>query len=165
MSTNGRPPALDETKKSQILALLKTGCGKLTAAVDCHPQTIANTAKRDPEFAQKLALAENAAQLIHLENLNRAASDAKYWRASAWALERLNPDRFARSDPDAITPPRLAALMVQIAEAIVQEIPVARFRTQILKRFDEILREACLPQPAITVPWQEASSLESAAAE
>ena len=105
MRTTGRPHVLTETKKSQILGLLKTGCGKRTAAaaVNCHPQTIANTARRDPEFAKKLALAENAAQLVHLENVNKAGSDVKYWRASAWVLERLNPDQFGWSEPDVVT--------------------------------------------------------------
>jgi hypothetical protein len=165
MSTNGRPPVLNETKKSQIIALLKSGCGKLTAAaaVNCHPQTIANTARRDPEFAKKLALADNAAQLVHLENVNKAATDVKYWRASAWVLERLNPDRFGKSTPDAVTPPQLAAVIFQIAEAIVEEIPVAAFRTRVLKRFDRILKEACLPGMAMSVPSQDCSQLESPA--
>jgi hypothetical protein len=145
MST-GRPHVLDEKKKSQILALIKTGCGKLAAAgaVNCHPQTIANTAKRDADFAKRLALAENASMLTHLENVNRAGSDVKYWRASAWVLERLNPDRFSKLAPDALSPPQLAGLMQQLAEAIVEEVPVARYRQQVLKRFDKILKELSL---------------------
>jgi hypothetical protein len=140
MST-GRPRVLDEKKKSQILALIKTGCGKRAAAgaVNCHPETIANTAKRDPDFAKRLALAENASMLTHLENVNRAGSDVKYWRASAWVLERLNPDRFSKLMPDAISRPQLAALMQQLGEALVEEVPVARHRQQVLKRFDKIL--------------------------
>jgi hypothetical protein len=143
MSANGRPPVLDEAKRSIILALLKTGCGKRAAAsaVNCHPQTIANTARRDPEFARQLALADNAAMLAHLQNVNRASSDVKYWRASAWVLERLNPDRFAKSTPDAVTQPQSKMIIQRIAEALVDEIPVARFRQQALKRLDQILRE------------------------
>jgi hypothetical protein len=151
MSTTGRPHVLTETKKSQILALLKTGCGKLTAAhaVNCHPQTISNTAKRDPEFAKQLALAENTAQLVHLENVNKAGRDVKYWRASAWVLERLNPGTFGKTEPDAVTPTQLCTLLDRMAKVVVQEVPAARFRKQLLKRFDEILREADLPQIAV----------------
>jgi hypothetical protein len=163
MSTAGRPHALSEMKKSQILALVKTGCGKATAAraVNCHPDTIANTARRDPEFAKKLALADNAAQLVHLDNVNKAGSDVKYWRASAWVLERLNPDRFGRSTPDAVTPPQLAALLLEIADVIVEEIPVARYRTRILKRFDEILKEANLAQEMQTIAFRDESVVAS----
>lgn len=147
----GRPLILDDAKKTRILALVRTGCGKATAAnaVGCHPQTIVNTAQRDPEFARELALADNAAQLVHLENVNKAGSEAKYWRASAWVLERLNPDRFGKSTPDAVAPPQLTALMVEVAEMIAQEIPVGQHRTQVLKRFDHIIREASLPQVPI----------------
>ena len=43
-------------------------------------------------FAQKLAVAENAAGLVHLNNINKAGADPRFWRASAWLLERLHPD-------------------------------------------------------------------------
>jgi hypothetical protein len=161
MSTNGRPPALSEAKKSKIVALLSAGCSKLTAAgaVNCHPQTIVNTARRDPLFAEKMAAAENAAELLHLKNINKAAMDAKYWRASAWMLERLRPETFGRPAPDAIGPAQLSALVLQIAEIVVQEIPVAAFRTQILKRFDRLLRETTLLRaPAEHLPLGEAST-------
>ena len=79
MATVGRPCALDERKKSRILALLMSGCSRRTAAssVNCHPRTILNTAKRDPEFAERLALAENASELIHIENINKAGRETK----------------------------------------------------------------------------------------
>jgi hypothetical protein len=144
MPTPGRPRILDKQKKSRILSLLRLGCGRLTAAnaVNCHPRTILNTAKRDPEFADKLALAESAAELVHMENINNAGKDVKYWRASAWMLERIHPERFAKLNPGAVTPSQITNLIAQIADLIVQEVPAARSRKQILKRFDRILLEA-----------------------
>ena len=162
MATVGRPCALDEKKKSRVLALLMSGCSRATAAhsVRCHPQTILNTAKRDPDFAEKLALAENASELIHIENINKAGRETKYWRASAWMLERLHPDRFGKSNPDTITPSQIAALIVQIAEIIIQEIPAAKHRKQILKRFDRLLVEARLSKDPIPDPAPTVSLLE-----
>lgn len=144
MPKPGRPRILDKQKKSRILSILRLGCSRLTAAnaVNCHPRTIFNTAKRDPEFAAKLALAENAAELVHMENVNNAGKDVKYWRASAWMLERLHPERFGKLNPNAVTPSQITDLIVQIADLIVQEVPAARSRKQILKRFDQILLEA-----------------------
>jgi hypothetical protein len=164
MANRGRRCVLDEKKKSRILALLMAGCSRVTAAnsVRCDPKTIFNTAKRDHEFAEKLALAENASELIHIENINKAGRDVKYWRASAWMLERLHPDRFGRSNPDAITPSQIAALIVQIAEIIIQEIPAARYRQQILKRFDRLLVEARLFKDPISNPSHNFSLLELA---
>jgi hypothetical protein len=162
MANRARRYVLDEKKKSRIISLLRAGCSRLTAAssVRCDPKTIFNTARRDPEFAEKLALAENAAELLHLDNINKAGREVKYWRASAWMLERLHPDRFGKSDPDTITPSQIAALIVQIAEIIIQEIPAARHRQQILKRFDRLLVEARLFKDPILDPSQRVSLLE-----
>lgn len=164
MANTGRPRILDKKKKSLILTILRAWCGRVTAAnaVNCHSKTIANTAKRDPEFAEKLALAENAAELIHLGNINKAGMDVKYWRASAWMLERLNSERFGKSTPDVITPSQITSLIVQIAEIILQEIPVAEYRKQILKRFDRVLIESRLFKDTISNPSQLFSLLELA---
>jgi hypothetical protein len=154
MSTGGRPPVLDQTKKSQILALLKSGCGRAVAAaaVNCHPQTIGNQVKRDAEFAAQLAAAEHQAGLVHLANLNNAGTEAKYWRASAWMVERLFPETFAKPVRDTITPAQFSALLLHVAEIIVEEIPTASFRTQILKRFDHLLKEAYLAAAVPQLP-------------
>jgi hypothetical protein len=162
MATAGRQCVLDEKKKSRILAFLKSGCSRATAAsaIGCDPKTIPNTAKRDPEFAKKLVLAEAASELVHLDNINKAAKELKYWRASAWMLERIHPDRYAKASPDAVPPAQMTDIIVDIAEIIVQEIPIAKFRKQILKRFNQLLIEAQLfadhpPNPAPRLPSPE----------
>jgi hypothetical protein len=162
MATPGRPCVLDDKKRTIILALLKSGCSRTTAAISvgCHPKTILNTAKRDPEFAERLAMAENVAEFIHLENINKAGKEMKYWRASAWMLERIDPDRFGKSDPDAITPAQLTSLIVQIAQIIIQEIPVPELREQIIKRFDCLLVEARLVKGPIPTTPEPFSLLE-----
>jgi hypothetical protein len=145
MSTTGRPLALSEEKKAKFISLLEAGCSKLTAAnaVNCHPQTVANTAKRDPLFAERLAAAQHAAELLHIANINKAADDVRYWRASAWMLERLRPETFARRAPDSMSLPQLAAFMEQFTTILVQEVPVARFRKNIIKHLDRLLKQAC----------------------
>ena len=99
--------------------------------VGCGPKTIPNTAKRNPQFAQKLALAEAASELVHLDNINKAAKELKYWRASAWMLDRIHPDRYAKASPDAVPPSQIIDIIVDIAEIVVQEVPIAKFRKQI----------------------------------
>ena len=92
MAKLGRPPVLDEIKQREILAILSVGCSRRTAAkyVGCAPSTIQNTAERDEKFAEKLDRGENQAVVTHMTNINKAAKKAQYWRAAAWALERLN---------------------------------------------------------------------------
>jgi hypothetical protein len=123
MSKRGRPTVLDETKKSEILAILSTGCNRQTAAnyVDCAPKTIYNTALRDPKFAKKLSRMETSSEVVHLVNVNIAARNPSYWRASAWALERLLPKRYGQRKPDTVTPEQLEGMMKAFAEIAPEE--------------------------------------------
>jgi hypothetical protein len=144
MSKTGRPPLLDDKKKAEILAILATGCGRRTAAyyVSCDPKTIYNTAKRNAEFAGKLARNEHYAEITHLNNLHRAGKDLRYWRASTWVLERLFPQKYGTRAHDAISPQQLTDLIERIAEMIVEEVPVAKYRKQILARFQILINQA-----------------------
>jgi len=137
MAKCGRPPVLDEIKRSQILAILAVGCSRRIAAsvVGCAPSTIRYTAERDPEFAKQLGHAEHTAEVNYLKHIQQAARKEQYWRAAAWALERKNPRDFARRGPDVITLDQIASLLAQFTEIIVEEVPVARYRKNILKRF------------------------------
>jgi hypothetical protein len=162
MPTIGRPRVLDEKKKSQILAFIKSGCGRVSAAiaVNCDPKTIVNTAKRDPEFANKLAIAEMSTELVHLDNINKAGRQVQYWRASAWLLQRLFPDKYGNTRSDTITPSQISSLVVNIAEIIVQEIPADRYRNKILKRLDGLLKEARLIRDPLPNPSQGITLIE-----
>lgn len=137
MAKCGRPPVLDKIKRTQILAILGVGCSRRTAAsyVGCAPSTIRHTAERDPEFAEQLGHAEYNAEINYLKHIQQAARKEQYWRAAAWALERKNPRDFARRGPDVITLDQIASLLAQFTEIIVEEVPVAHYRKNILKRF------------------------------
>lgn len=86
----GRPPSLDATKREVVVALLTAGWTRTRAAryVGVSPQTLINTAARDPAFATRLSNAEAVARVEHYCNI--AAASGRSWRASAWALERLS---------------------------------------------------------------------------
>jgi hypothetical protein len=162
-----RPHVLDEAKKSKILALLKSGCGRLTtaAAVNCDPRTIAREARRDPQFAGQLALAEREHALTHLLNLNRAGTQPQYWRASAWILERVLPNEYGKTKPNVVTADQLTALVTEIAEMIVEEVPVDAYRKRIIKRLEVLMRQAEVaisgyPGPPHDVPAIEPPSPE-----
>lgn len=136
MAKCGRRPVLDDVKRREILAILSVGCSRRTAAryVGCAPSTIQNTADRDSQFAQELRHAEYQSEIGYLRNIQKAARQERYWRAAAWALERKNPRDFARRGPDVITVDQIKQLLAQFAEIIVEEVPVAMYRKNILKR-------------------------------
>ena len=141
MRNPGRPPVLDHTKKCQILAIVAVGCSRRTAAqyVGCSPTTIQNTAERDPEFAEQLGHASRASEIEYLRNIKNAAKKEQYWRAAAWALERLNPEDFAQRPVGALTLQQVRTLLAQLAEIVVAEVPVADYRKRAIKSVNRLL--------------------------
>jgi hypothetical protein len=131
---------LDEVKKREILAILAVGGSRRTAAryVGCAVSTIQNTACRDAEFGQAIRRAEHQSELAYLKNIQTAAGKEQHWRAAAWALERKNPDEYGRRKPDVLTPEQVRSLLAQLAEIVLNEVPVAAFRKRILKRLDAL---------------------------
>jgi hypothetical protein len=136
-----RPRILDEAKRNTILALLSVGCSRRTAAgyVNCDPKTIYNTAERDFDFSERLSRAENASEFKLLARIVKAGNDPKHWRAAAWSLERMFPDRFGVRTPETVTPKQLAEFTSRLMEMLVEEIPVAAYRKKILARLDEFV--------------------------
>jgi hypothetical protein len=125
VAQRGRQPVLDDAKKSQIVTILGVGCSQRIAAryVGCSEGTIRNTARRDPVFAERILEARREAEVGLLKNIRSAAEKSQYWRAAAWALERIFPQRYARRGPDVITVDQIGRLMVQFIDAIHRELP------------------------------------------
>ncbi len=143
MAKCGRRPVLDEYKRREILAILAVGCTRQVAAeyVGCDASTIRRTAQRDPEFAEQLRRKELQSEIGYLENIRNAARSERYWRAAAWALERIDPEKYGKRGPDVITVEQVGELMTQFAEVIVEEVPVPQYRKNILKQLDAILHK------------------------
>lgn len=139
MARRGRPPILDAVKQGQVLALLSVGCSKAVAArfVGCVPATITRTARRDPQFAAALKQALCSPEIGYLKSIQRASRKEQYWRAAAWALERIMPEKYARRDPEVITIDQVARLLAQMSEIVVSEVP-ARYRKAVVKRLDQL---------------------------
>lgn len=127
---------LDAYRKREVLAILSVGCSRRTAAryVGCSPSTIARTAQRDAAFAEELRKAELKAQILFMKNIAAAARKEPYWRAAAWALERLNPEEFGPRKPDLLTADQVRELLAEFADLVVQEVPAAKYRKNILRR-------------------------------
>src|SRR5688572_23038777 len=94
MSKIGRPPVLDDVKQHEVCALLNAGCSLRAAAryVGCAPSTISRTSETNPRFAGMIRAAYMRRELKLLDDIREAGHT--HWRASAWMLERLYPDRY-----------------------------------------------------------------------
>jgi hypothetical protein len=148
----GRPPVLDDLKQRDIITILSVGCSRRTAAkyVGCAPSTIQNTAERIGKFADKLHRAENQAVVTHMTNIHKAAKKEQYWRAAAWALERLNPEEYATPHPDMITFEQASRLIDCFARIVIEAVPIDAYRKSIVKRVGELTKmvsesAACRP--------------------
>ncbi|MGD0652815.1 MAG: hypothetical protein ABSA16_00590 [Thermoguttaceae bacterium] len=138
----GRPPVLDEIKQREIVAIVSMGCSRRTAAryVGCDPKTIQNTAEREDKFAEKLERAQSQAVVTHVKNINSAAKKAQYWRAAAWALERLNPEEYAAPHTDMLSAEQIFKLLAYLSQVVVEEVPVSAYRKKIMKRLGEMTK-------------------------
>jgi hypothetical protein len=134
---------LDETKRREVCAILAVGGTRLMAAsyVGCHVETIRRRALRDPEFAEQLRKSELSAEITFLKSIQAAVGDVKQWRAAAWALERLFPERYARRSPDSITIEQMTEIIKALAGIIVGEIPAKKLRQRVLERVAELLAD------------------------
>ena len=133
-------PLLDEGKKREIVAILTVGCAKAVAAnyVGCSVSTIRRAGVKDPEFAERIGRAESNLEITHLKNISAAATDARHWRAAAWALERRFPQRYGQRKSRTITPEQISQVLEQFAEIVTQEVTEAAGRQKILKRIQAL---------------------------
>ncbi len=141
MTKRGRR-ILDDMKQREVLAILSVGCSQSMAAkyVGCSPATIRCEAARDPKFAKRLREAKGNAELGLVKNIRKAANKEQYWRAAAWALERMFPERYARRGPDVITAEQLAQVLAQLAERVIEQVPADRYRKKIVKAVESLAR-------------------------
>jgi hypothetical protein len=141
MNKRGRR-VLDDVKQRELLAILSVGCSQTMAAkyVGCSPQTIRREAARDAKFAKKLRQAKGNAELGLIKNIRNAANKEQYWRAAAWALERMFPEKYARRGPDVITAEQLAQVLDQLMERVMRHVPVGEYRKNIVKDVEALAR-------------------------
>lgn len=147
MAKRGRPPKLDETKRGEILGVLAWGGTMALAArtVGCCTRTIYNTAKRDPEFDKRMQRARASHELKLLKRIDDAASDPKYWRAAAWQLERMYPDRYQPRMARSMPVDKVEELMHELMRIVRDILPDGpdrqRFTTQARDTYDRYTAE------------------------
>jgi hypothetical protein len=119
-----RPTVLDDVRRAEVLALASHGFSRRAIAdyVDCAPNTIANTAERDPAFGQQLRLARSKFACRNIEIIQRHAVQSP--KNATWLLERLDPEKFARRSPYSITPAQLHRHFQTWTKAMIAAVPL-----------------------------------------
>ncbi len=120
-------------------ALISAGCSRSDAAryVGCAVSTIQNSARRDKAFAERLRHAEMNAELAMLRQVREAG--ARSWRAAAWSLEHLNPQRYARRRADYLTFEEVEQLISTLAGVILRGIEPGPVLKGAIKRLDSLM--------------------------
>jgi hypothetical protein len=121
MAEVGRPPALDDTSRREIAAVLSTGCSVRVAAnfVGCSRTTIYRELANNPVFYDQVRHLQVANLLGPLKTIQEAARTN--WRAAAWLTERLNPQDFGRRHPEMVDPED-AQLAAHVAMREIKEV-------------------------------------------
>ncbi|NOZ40790.1 MAG: hypothetical protein GXP24_11265 [Planctomycetes bacterium] len=142
MSKNGRPRALDETKRREICALVTAGAGIERAAqyVGCSHSTICREARQDDEFREQLRRAKATTQLGPLQAMRQAVQTN--WRAAAWMLERSDPEQFGRRYRNSLGAKELRALARDLMAIFDDEIDHPLQRERVAERVQATINYA-----------------------
>lgn len=132
---------LDEIQKREILAILSVGGSRTTAAkyVRCGAATIRKAAEADEEFARQLRKAGASLEVLHLKNIETAGQ--KYWRASAWLLERMYPDRYGARKAGTWSREQVRGLLDRFFEIVTAEAPALARRKRMAARLEQLAAE------------------------
>ena len=147
MAKRGRPPKLDDIKRGEIFGVLACGGSVALAArtVGCCVRTIYNTATRDPEFGKRMQRARASHELKLLKRIDDAAADPKYWRAAAWQLERIYPDRYQPRAAHSLPIPTLEKFLHEFLDMFLECVPSPddrkRLATESRERFNRLTAE------------------------
>jgi hypothetical protein len=137
----GRPPALDESKRREICALLCAGFNLEEAAryVSCSSRTIQREVQRNSSFRESANAAMRSARLKPEMLLRQAAG--RSWQAAAWLLQRTNPRALARCQAAVCTTGDFEAVCRWLTDAAMRQVPSDR-RTAMYDKLTTISRTA-----------------------
>ena len=152
MARTGRPPVLDAEKKAKVLEVVAAGFPIRYAAryVGCDEGTIRHAGQRDPEFYDQVKYAQFRAEYDLVKNIRAASESGKNWRAAAWSLERLFPDRYGPHHRDEITNEHLVQLSRTYLAIVKRRVPEP-LREEVVKEMRRASAEMMIGSAVHTV--------------
>jgi hypothetical protein len=157
MSRKPQPP-LTDAQRHDICEMLSSGASRASAAqfAGCHVAALRAEMRRNPDFAARVLQAELNLESTMLRAIRTAAAeDQKQWRAAAWALERIYPNRYAKRRSNTLTVNQVHEFISEVSEIIASELPVPRFRERIFHRLAVLFATARTGSPLNTATANE----------
>ncbi len=129
---------LTEEVRQKYCLLVTAGCSGRSAAgfVGVTPSAVRHLVLRDAKFAEQVRTAEMHRELKHLQNIRNCGE--KSWRASAWYLERINPDDYRARQPDVYTVAQVKETLYGIGSVIASEIPEKKIRIGVMQKLKRL---------------------------
>ena len=150
-----KPLRLTDQQMDEICEMLSSGASRASAAqfAGCHPATLRAEMRRNPDFAHRVIQSELKLEAVMLRTIRTAAeSDSKQWRAAAWALERIFPNRYAKRRSNTLTVDQVHEVISEVTEIVASELPVPRFRERIFNRLAVLFATARARSPLQSEP-------------
>ena len=132
---------LTEQQRASVYDSFSSG-GSYEMAADCCGATVEMIEAEescDPCFTQKNCCARMTSEANLLKALTGAAGDSKQWRAAAWLLERLYPERYARRKPNTLSLKDHEQRLQQIAD-LVKSIAPSEVWTQLREQLEKLIK-------------------------
>lgn len=128
-------------QQEEFVRVLAVGCHYETAAAiaGLAPDELLALIRTNREFASRAARMSGLAEVAHLGNVKRAATDPKNWRASAWWLEHRFPDKYGKRNPQAILPQQFQQLLEEVIRAVVDEVHDPGDRQRLSERLQNMI--------------------------
>lgn len=130
------PQPLNDDQRRRACALLGLGATRRVAAefADCRRLDLEAEIKRDPAFRLTVKQHELRPEIETLRKLLEAARDPKQWRAAAWFLERLYPERYAAGKRRVVKRADLRTFMQKLDQELAMKIPGPKKRQRLLQQ-------------------------------
>jgi hypothetical protein len=108
--------------------------------VGCAPSTIRREACRNADFCEALRRATFSAEVMPLQLMREFAK--KYWRAAAWLLERLDPQRFGKQSVRFVKPEEFHAYVQTLTEIAKESIHDPEDRKRVSDKLADLLKKS-----------------------
>jgi hypothetical protein len=120
--TRGRRRVLDPQKKADLCELVARGftVDEAAGCVGVSVRTVQRELMRDEAFSRQVLAAQRTPP--DPARIMQSAARA-HWRATAWLLERTDPERFGRRPPNSATPEQVQRALANLVAAAVEVIP------------------------------------------
>jgi hypothetical protein len=118
--------------------------------VGCDEGTIRHAGQRDPEFYDQVKYAQFRAEYDLVKNIRTASESGKNWRAAAWSLERMFPDRYGPHHRDEITQEHLVQLSRTYLAIVKRRVPEP-LREEVIKEMRRASAEMMIGSAVHTV--------------